>query len=544
MSRSDEDAFHNPTEPGGSGGDEAEGRRRGPAARDKILLLAADWQLWRDQDGAGYCTIEVDGHLEHLRLQSRAFRDHVTRAYGAAYKVEVDGREVPQGFTDQAFQDARRSLEAQAMVGPEHVPWHRVGAAEDMIVLDLGSAEWRMVQITADGWEVVERCPVKMVRTPGMRPLPMPEPGGSLDSLKDLLNFGHVAADRKRLSDDQRRMIREQADRSFRLYIGAEVGALAPSLSRFILCVSGEHGSGKSTVASAFKQLVDPHRAMRRSLPQNSEDLFIAAAQTHCLLFDNISDVAAWVADDLSRMATGGSLGKRTKFSDTEETYITVRCPIVLNGIPDLTTRADLADRALALKLPAIPDEHRRDDAEIETDLRDLAPSVLGVLLDGVAAALRNRDEIAELMRERPSKPRMLDATIWAEAAGEAFGWPRWQFLTDVLGNRLETVEVALEADSVAEAVRQFMKDKARWKGQARPLLDELAKHINERTLKSKGWPRTGHHLSTCLRRSQPGLRRIGLEVEFTRDSAARWIEITKETRPDEDRAREVEGAG
>ena len=537
MSRSDEDAFHNPTEPGGSGGDEAEGRRRGPAARDKILLLAADWELWHDADGASYCTIEVDGHLEHLALRSRAFRDHVNREFGAKFTTAIDGRQVPQGLTSQAFEDARRSLEAQAMVGPEHVPWHRVGAGEEMIVLDLGRSEWRMVQITADGWEVVERCDVKMVRTPGMRPLPMPEPGGSIDPLKDTLNFGHVAANRERLSADQRRLIREQADRAFRLYIGALVGALAPSLSRFIVCVSGEHGSGKSTVASAFKQFVDPHRAMRRSLPQNSEDLFIAAAQTHCLLFDNISEISAWVADDLSRMATGGSLGKRTKFSDTEETYITVRCPIVLNGIPDLATRADLADRALALKLPAIPEEHRRDDAEIDADLRDLAPSVLGALLDGVAAALRNRDEIAELMRERPSKPRMLDATIWAEAAGEAFGWPRWQFLADVLGNRLETVEIALEADSVAEATRSFMADKARWKGQARPLLDELAKHINERTLKAKGWPRTGHHLSNALRRSQPGLRRVGLEIEFTREAGARWIEITKMTSPDEDRA-------
>ena len=514
--------------------EDAGGRERGPAARDKILLIAAGWQLWHDQDAAGYCSIEIDGHLEHLALRSRAFRDHVTRAYGAVFKTEIDGRELPQGFTSQAFEDARRSLEAQAMVGPEFVPWHRVGAGDDMIVLDLGRPDWRMVLVTAEGWELAPRCAVKMVRTPGMRPLAPPERGGSIETLKDVLNFGHAAASREGLDADQAAAIMEQADRAFRLYVGALVAALAPSLSRFILAVSGEQGSGKSTLTGVFKQLVDPHRAMRRSLPQSSEDLFIAAAGTHCILFDNVSEVPAWLADDLARIATGGSLGKRTKFSDTEETYITVRCPIVLNGIPDLATRADLADRSIILKLPAIPDAHRRDDAEIEADLADVAPGVLGALLDGVAAALRDRDEIAELIRGQEKRPRMLDATIWSEAAGEAFGWPRWQLLGDVLANRGELAEIVLEADTVASAVREFMKDKSCWKGQARPLLDELAKHITERVLKARGWPRTGHHLSNALRRSQPGLRRIGLEIEFTRDRGSRWIEIANKGLVDE----------
>lgn len=505
------------------------GRERTPAARDKILLIAADWQLWHDQDGAGYCTLEVDDHLEHLALRSRAFRDQVTRAFGRTFKTEVEGRELPQIFSEQAFLDARRSLEAAAMDGPEHVPWHRVGGDDEKVVYDLGRPDWLMVEVTSEGWKVVSRSNVKMIRTNGMRPQPLPEPGGDINRLKDLLNFGHVAAEREGLTGDKAQAIRREAERAFRLFVGSMVVAMAPAISRFVFCVSGEHGSGKSTMASTFKQLIDPHRAQRRSLPQNSQDLFIAASSTHCLLFDNVSELPSWLADDLSRIATGGSLGKRTRYSDAEETYLTVRSPIVLNGIPDLATRADLADRALVLNLPAIPEDQRRTDAEIEDELDYIAPSILGSLLDGVAAALRNREDISELIRHQPQRPRMLDATVWAEAAGEAFGWERWTFLADVNATRGLAADIALEADIVAEAVCALIDKEGSFSGKCSALLERLTVgFVSERIAKSRGWPKTGHHLSSKLRRCVGGLRRVGIEVEFDRDGKKRWVRLKR----------------
>jgi hypothetical protein len=122
----------------------------------------------------------------------------------------------------------------------------------------------------------------------------------------------------------------------------------------------------------------------------------------------------------------------------------------------------------------------------------------------------------------------MVDATIWVEAAAEAFGWPRWAFLAAYNANRSEAVEIALEADVVAEAIRAFMADKVKWSGQAKPLLEHLAGFINERTLKAKDWPRTGHHLSNRLRRSQPGLRRIGIQVEWHRSNTIRTIQLAR----------------
>ena len=45
--------------------------------------------------------------------------------------------------------------------------------------------------------------------------------------------------------------------------------------------------------------------------------------------------------------------------TDRDEIIFEAARPIVLNGIPSLTDRADLADRAVTIHLAAIPDDER-----------------------------------------------------------------------------------------------------------------------------------------------------------------------------------------
>ena len=63
--------------------------------------------------------------------------------------------------------------------------------------------------------------------------------------------------------------------------------------------------------------------------------------------------------------------------------------PIVLNGIEDVVTRPDLADRAIFLNLEAIAEEPRKPEAEILRAFISAQPVILGALLDGVATGLR-----------------------------------------------------------------------------------------------------------------------------------------------------------
>jgi hypothetical protein len=52
--------------------------------------------------------------------------------------------------------------------------------------------------------------------------------------------------------------------------------------------------------------------------------------------------------------------------------------PIILNGIEDVVTRPDLADRAMFLTLEPIPDDRRRPEAELWAAFEAERPGALG----------------------------------------------------------------------------------------------------------------------------------------------------------------------
>jgi hypothetical protein len=77
--------------------------------------------------------------------------------------------------------------------------------------------------------------------------------------------------------------------------------------------------------------------------------------------------------------------------------------------------------------------------------------------------------------------------------------------------------------------VKALMMDKVSWTGTASLLLDTLGLLITETQRRSKAWPSLPHHLTGRLRRIAPVLRKIGIEVAFSRDAASRDIFITRD---------------
>src|SRR5208337_4196382 len=156
-----------------------------------------------------------------------------------------------------------------------------------------------------------------------------------------------------------------------------------------VLVLSGEQGSAKSTLAAILRALVDPNVAPLRALPREDRDLFIAASNGHVLAFDNVSGLAGWISDTLCRLATGGGFAVRQLYTDQDEVLFNGMRPVILNGIEDIVTRPDLADRALFLTLEAIPEERRRTEQELWAAFEAERPRILGILLDAVAEGIK-----------------------------------------------------------------------------------------------------------------------------------------------------------
>jgi hypothetical protein len=192
--------------------------------------------------------------------------------------------------------------------------------------------------------------------------------------------------------------------------------------------------------------------------------------------------------------------------------------PIILNGIEDFVTRPDLADRAVALTLQAIPGEKRRDERQFWEEFEAVHPEIFGALLDAVSTGLWHLPTT-----KLPILPRMADFALWATAC-EAACWEPGTFWGAYCSNLDEAIETVLEADPVATAVRGFISKRIEpsWEGSATDLQMLLAREATEGTLRERTWPKTPKGLSGRLRRAATFLRKVGINVEFAREGHSR----------------------
>ena len=288
-----------------------------------------------------------------------------------------------------------------------------------------------------------------------------------------------------------------------------------------VLALSGEQGSAKSTFSKIMRALIDPNAAPLRALSREDRELFITANNTHVLAFDNVSVIQPWLSDTLCRLATGGGFAVRQLYSDQDETLFEAARPIILNGIEDIVTRPDLADRAVFLTLEPIPETSRRSEAELWADFEAERPQFLGLLLDAMAEGIRRLPETP-----RSNLPRMADFALWATACETSF-WPSGTFSSAYLGNRNEAVDSVIDADPVAAAVRAFMAMRTQWSGRYSELLSCLAEVVEEKVTLSKTWPDSSKALSGRLRRAATFLRKVGIDLSFHREGKERTRTIT-----------------
>ena len=145
--------------------------------------------------------------------------------------------------------------------------------------------------------------------------------------------------------------------------------------------------------------------------------------------------------------------------------------PIILNGIEDVVTRPDLADRAIMLTLEPISDEQGVPRGNSGRSSK-VQPFIFGRLLDGVSHGLRMLPT-TELVR----KPRMADFALWATACEGELDLP-CTFDTAYSENRAQAVETVIDTNPIADTVRTLMRDRAEWKGTATDLLLELGSRV------------------------------------------------------------------
>jgi hypothetical protein len=164
--------------------------------------------------------------------------------------------------------------------------------------------------------------------------------------------------------------------------------------------------------------------------------------------------------------------------------------------------------------------QKRKQLGDFTTQFQEQAPTLLGCLLDGLSAALRNRAEVAAAGH---NLPRMADFAVTAMAAGEAFGWKPEDVMGAFSGNQKGAVEDVVEADPVGSLLRQLAeaegtekpaaKHEPVWQGAASELYTLLTDRASDRVRRSPSWPADAARLSGRLKRIEPALAELGITI-------------------------------
>jgi hypothetical protein len=244
----------------------------------------------------------------------------------------------------------------------------RFGYWEGAVYWDLGDPQRRCIRITPDGWTIVPHAgtPVRFRRREDMMALPDPERGGTLDEFHELLN----------VPDDQWPLVRACILCNF-----------LPAGTIPILFLSGPTGSGKTCAAGLLRWLVDPCGVQITGFIGLS-GLLVYAYRDAIIVVDHISRLSRFVADRLSRLASGDGIEYPRSCRSFDRDVFNERRPIIITSIYDVVSaHADLRKKCFTVRLPRIRRFMCRD--ELVERFREMHGRLVGAIAELVSAGLR-----------------------------------------------------------------------------------------------------------------------------------------------------------
>jgi hypothetical protein len=462
-----------------------------------MTLATARGELFRQTGNANeaetFITINDDGKQVTLPIESTGFDQWLINSYRKIAKGAIAGETARRTAITALTAIARHEC-------PAYPTFTRTGSIRDedknptALYYDLANESGQVVEITADGWKILDGSPVKFVRRTNCTQQVTPtHDGADINLLRPFINI-------------------EDED-EWKLFIGVVLSWFEHRDfgGYFGLLLNGTQDAAKTTTARMIKRIVDPSpkAAETPDLPDKTDDLWLMASQMWLLSFDNLSDITKRQADHLCRISTGGGSMRRTLYANNEITTYDARRPIVMNGISELATRGDLANRCVQVTLPSLKNSERKAERELWSEFDAVLPRILGGFFNALSCALRNRATISI-----SNLPRMSDGALLVTAAESSLQWESGTFVRLYNQYRDDEDTASIEGDPFAIAVAkriqtQLSETSDQWfTTTAEKLMEDLRNEAG-----SNYFPQTGRTTGDALRRIAPALNASGLEV-------------------------------
>ncbi len=458
-----------------------------------IGFVSDSCELFHNKNKECFAKINIDGHTEIWDITSTGFGDWIRGEY---FRI------TNKGIPDKKLNEITPTLTALAVhKGYEQEVFMRVAQVNNKIYIDLCDKDWGVIEITKNKWGVISESPVAFVRNNCM--LPMQKPIGSHKN-----HFNHdINLLKKHIN---------VKNEDFILVIGILMMYLQYGDGGMpLLIVNGEAGTGKSTFTKMIRELVDPNSEPILMHPK--EDVVpVIANSNYVVSLDNLSGIRKSFSDLLCTIATGTSHITRKHYTNKEMSVISMKRPVILNGIEDIASRDDLVRRSVILELLRIEDGSISDDAEVMSNFRKDVPAIFGALCTGLMTALKNIDTVQ--INNITSMSRFCR---WSGASMPAFSWTADMFMENYHDNLKRSYIVVLDTVPFTAAIVKMFESEpdTDWDGTPTEFKEHLegSLHTDEYAIRSKYWVKSAKGVMNTMRRSRIALDKVGITVETYR---------------------------
>lgn len=433
-----------------------------------------------------YVSVDNDGNIENLNVDSQKFKNWLILKYYTKENKIPSNENIGKSITLLKAKSIRSNNKVQVK--------KRCCINDNTIYYDLLNNKGEVVKINKAGWKIVSNHPCLFTSGESMKNQVKPVEYSDLSILDKYFRY----------KDDNHLILQKII----------LVSLFIDNIQRPISVLHGEKGSSKTTTMKLIREIVDPSHVPITSISRNVDDLAITLSNQYLICFDNIDSISKDISDLLCTAVTGGGYSKRKLYTDSEEKLIHFQRGIVLNGINVVTTRPDLLDRSILMELERIPTEERVEESQLNKQIKEDMPKILGGIFTTLSKAMNIYDDI-----HLNKLGRLADFTRWGYAIAEASGIGGEKFLNAYLNNQIDANYEAILSNPVGLAINKFTGELKTWEGTPTELLSKLNEVAENENIDTSNrlWPKAPNVLSRRLNEIKSNLQDIGIKVTISK---------------------------
>jgi hypothetical protein len=471
---------------------------------NKLLNIIENLDFFLDELEEPHIVLPIENHKELWHYESHKVEQYLYQEYLKKHNT------VPN--TDSMNTILKIIATKAHMTGNKRKLYRRVGKdKQGDFYYDLCDENWRAIKIEPGNIELVDQQPMIFTRNKNMMEQVNPvfdleSPAGSLAKI-----LKHVT-----LEGSGNQLL-------YQIYL---VASLIPDISSPVLVIFGQKGSAKSTFLRVTKHFVDPARMDLLTMPNSKKDMIISLQNNYFTCYDNLSSLSKMKSDLLCIASTGGAFSTRTLYTTKDETIMSFKRPVAINGINLVTTEPDLIDRSIIFELERIKENKYTEDSKIWSDYQSDLPEILGGAILILSKAMKIYPEV------KPEKlGRMAEFSKWGYSIAQAMGIGGQTFLDAYFANQDGSNLEVVESHPLAAAMVKLMEKRKELKGTVAEILNKLISVARKNSISTDAdqFPGSASALSRRLKEVKSNLEDVGIYYEKKKKSRAKILTITNE---------------